>query len=78
MAKDHHDYSVDKDMAENVQQLITEKPKSNMKSNQGLPADERLNEYQEVEDNIDTDTEKSLIQGLGVTQPLPGEFRKEK
>lgn len=76
---DHHNYSLDKDTVENIQQLLNQNPKAVFRGNHGLPADEHLNDYQETDESIELDQEtEAPIYGLGASRPAPNEFRKQK
>lgn len=85
MAKDHHDYSLDKDTPESIRQLTEQDSDPAPVSQHGLPAGDRLDNYRDPDDpflTFDEDPGQSAIEvpihGKGADRPLPTEFHSNK
>ena len=83
MARDHHDFKMDKDTPESIRELVEQSAKGVMTSQNGLPSDERLNHYFDPEgvsgdENDPFEAAREIpIHGVGADRALPNQFRKE-
>lgn len=79
---DHHDYRMDKDTPESIQQLMEQDSDPAPKSQHGLPAGDRLDNYREPDDGEDADPAEMAIEapmyGKGADRAAPNEFRSRK
>lgn len=83
MAKQHHDYRLDKDTPDNIRQLEELGADSSITSQHGLPAGNALDTYQEPEEAADLldpgeDARTMPAYGRGQNRALPNEFHSRK
>lgn len=85
MAKDHHDFSKDKDTPESIRQLLEQDSDPAPRSQHGLPAGDRLDNDLEPDDPfIQAEEDPGLsaidvpIYGRGGDRALPNEFHSKK
>lgn len=85
MAKDHHNYDLDKDTPESIRQLFEQDTDPAPASQHGLPAGDHLDNYQdpdnpfiEFAENPGEAAIEAPIHGKGADRPLPTEFHSNK